>query len=68
MLKSDQPPSAGTVPALLFTTRHDVRKILVDHSEYVQVIPGLKNAAALDMDMAQKTLYWSDVSLKKIFR
>ncbi|XP_011472600.2 low-density lipoprotein receptor [Oryzias latipes] len=59
---------SGTVPALLFTTRHDVRKILVDHSEYVQVIPGLKNAAALDMDMAQKTLYWSDVSLKKIFR
>uniref|UniRef100_A0A3P9J2D4 Low density lipoprotein receptor b n=1 Tax=Oryzias latipes TaxID=8090 RepID=A0A3P9J2D4_ORYLA len=59
---------SGTVPALLFTTRHDVRKILVDHSEYVQLIPGLKNAAALDMDMAQKTLYWSDVSLKKIFR
>uniref|UniRef100_A0A3P9J1V1 Low density lipoprotein receptor b n=1 Tax=Oryzias latipes TaxID=8090 RepID=A0A3P9J1V1_ORYLA len=58
---------SGTVPALLFTTRHDVRKILVDHSEYVQLIPGLKNAAALDMDMAQKTLYWSDVSLKKIF-
>ncbi|RVE76442.1 hypothetical protein OJAV_G00008060 [Oryzias javanicus] len=59
---------SGTVPALLFTTKHDVRKIVMDRSEYVQVIHGLKNAVALDMDMAKKMIYWSDLSLKKIFR
>lgn len=62
------PSSAGIVPTLFFTTKHDVRKMVLDRSEYVQVIHGLKNAVALDMDMAKKTIYWSDMSLKKIFR
>lgn len=40
----------------------------VDRSEYVRLIPELKNAVALDMDMPNKTIFWSDYSLKKIYR
>lgn len=40
----------------------------VDHSDYVQVIPQQKNAVALDIDMPNKVIYWSDPSLKKIYR
>lgn len=59
---------AGEVPTLFFTNKHEVRKITVDHSEYVRLISQLKNAVALDLDMPNKKIFWSDLSLKKIFR
>lgn len=40
----------------------------VDRSEYVRLIPRLKNAVALDIDMPDKTIFWLDASLKKIYR
>lgn len=40
----------------------------VDRSEYVRLIPQLKNAVALDVDIPNKRLFWSDLSLKKIYR
>lgn len=58
----------GTTPTLYFTNRHDVRKVTVDRSEYMRVVSGLKNAVALDMDMPNKVIFWSDLSLKKIYR
>lgn len=57
----------GTVPMLYFTNKHEVRMMSVDHSDYVQVIPQQKNAVALDIDMPNKVIYWSDPSLKKIY-
>lgn len=40
----------------------------VDRSEYVALIPQLKNAVALDMDLPNQMIFWSDLSLKKIYR
>lgn len=58
---------SGKVATLFFTTQHEVRELTVDRSEYVRLIPELKNAMALDLDMPNKRIFWSDLSLKKIF-
>lgn len=57
---------SGTVPMLYFTNKHEVRMMPVDRGHYVQVVSQLEMAVALDIDMPNKVIYWSD--RKKIYR
>ena len=59
---------AGKSPYLLFTNRHEIRRIDLIKKDYVQVVSTLKNAVALDVDVATNKMYWCDLYHRKIYR
>ena len=54
----------------MFTNRHEIRRIDLLKSEYTQVVPTLKNAVALDVDVSTNKMFWcaSEFHLKPIDR
>ncbi len=58
----------GKSPYLMFTNRHEIRRIDLVKKDYTQVVPTLKNAVALDVDVTTNKMYWCDLYHRKIFR
>ncbi|XP_067838428.1 low-density lipoprotein receptor-related protein 1-like [Heptranchias perlo] len=57
----------GKEPYLIFTNRHDIRKLGLRHQEYTQVAGELRNAVALDADIAEQRIFWADLGQQAIF-
>ena len=52
----------------MFANRHDIRKIETDSRLLKPVIEKLKSSVSVDYDFQSKMLYWSDVTLKALYR
>lgn len=59
---------AGKSPYLLFTNRHEIRRIDLVKRDYSQVVSTQKNAVALDLDVANNRVFWCDRFHRKIYR
>ncbi|XP_017755666.1 PREDICTED: very low-density lipoprotein receptor-like isoform X1 [Eufriesea mexicana] len=54
--------------SLLFTSRHDIRKVALDRLEMTNIVKDTKMAAALDFVFRTGMIFWSDSSEKKIYK
>ncbi|KAK3912221.1 Very low-density lipoprotein receptor [Frankliniella fusca] len=54
--------------SLLFTRRHDIRKVSLDHHDITAIVNDTKSATALDFVFRTGMIFWSDVSDKKIYK
>uniref|UniRef100_A0A8C1U788 LDL receptor related protein 8 n=1 Tax=Cyprinus carpio TaxID=7962 RepID=A0A8C1U788_CYPCA len=57
----------GKSPYLMFTNRHEIRRIDLVKRDYTQVVPTQKNAVAIDIDVAANRMYWCDRFQHKIY-
>lgn len=53
---------------IIFSIRHEIRKIDLQRRDYSLLVPGLRNTIALDFHFNQSLLYWTDVVEDKIYR
>lgn len=53
---------------MLFTNRHEIRRIDLVKRDYSQVVSTQKNAVALDLDVANNRVFWCDRFHRKIYR
>lgn len=61
-------PSDPFKPFIIFSNRHEIRRIELHKGEFNVLVPGLRNTIALDFHLNQSTLYWTDVVEDKIYR
>uniref|UniRef100_A0A8C7ZGK0 LDL receptor related protein 8 n=1 Tax=Oryzias sinensis TaxID=183150 RepID=A0A8C7ZGK0_9TELE len=57
----------GKSPYLLFTNRHEIRRIDLVKRDYSQVVSAQRNAVALDLDVANNRVFWCDRFHRKIY-
>uniref|UniRef100_A0A7M4FXS6 LDL receptor related protein 1 n=1 Tax=Crocodylus porosus TaxID=8502 RepID=A0A7M4FXS6_CROPO len=55
-------------PFIIFSNRHEIRRIDLHKGDYSVLVPGLRNTIALDFHLNQSSLYWTDVVEDKIYR
>lgn len=55
-------------PFIIFSNRHEIRRIELHKGEFNVLVPGLRNTIALDFHLNESTLYWTDVVEDKIYR
>ncbi|XP_053083242.1 low-density lipoprotein receptor-related protein 1 isoform X3 [Pangasianodon hypophthalmus] len=55
-------------PFIIFSNRHEIRRIDLHKGEFSVLVPGLRNTIALDFHLNESTLYWTDVVEDKIYR
>ncbi|KAG9349405.1 hypothetical protein JZ751_027848 [Albula glossodonta] len=53
---------------IIFSIRHEIRRIDLHKRDYNLLVPGLRNTIALDFHFGQGLLYWTDVVEDKIYR
>ncbi|XP_064182725.1 low-density lipoprotein receptor-related protein 1B-like isoform X2 [Anguilla rostrata] len=53
---------------VVFSIRHEIRRIDLHKRDYSLLLPGLRNTIALDFHFNQSLLYWTDVVEDKIYR
>ncbi|KAI2650472.1 Low-density lipoprotein receptor-related protein 1B [Labeo rohita] len=53
---------------IIFSIRHEIRRINLHRGDYSLLVPGLRNTIALDFHFSQSLLYWTDVVEDKIYR
>ncbi|XP_071454305.1 very low-density lipoprotein receptor isoform X2 [Hetaerina americana] len=54
--------------SLLFTRRHDIRKVSLDHHEMTAIVNDTKAATAIDFVFRTGMIFWSDLSDQKIYK
>lgn len=55
-------------PFIIFSNRHEIRRIDLHKGEFSVLVPGLRNTIALDFHLNDSALYWTDVVEDKIYR
>ncbi|VDI33223.1 low-density lipoprotein receptor-related protein 1 (alpha-2-macroglobulin receptor) [Mytilus galloprovincialis] len=53
---------------ILFSNRHEMRRVDLDNFNYASLVSGLQNTIALDFYYAEGWIFWTDVVDDKIFR
>lgn len=62
------PPLDPFKPFIIFSNRHEIRRIDLYKGEFSVLVPSLRNTIALDFHLNQSSLYWTDVVEDKIYR
>uniref|UniRef100_A0A4W5JUE0 LDL receptor related protein 8 n=1 Tax=Hucho hucho TaxID=62062 RepID=A0A4W5JUE0_9TELE len=57
----------GKSPYLMFTNRHEIRRVDPVKKDYSQVLATQKNVVALDIDVANNRLFWCDRFHRNIY-